>query len=348
MRDGGRGGELASALGLDRLIAQPFVSLSSGEHRRLLIGEALCAEPRVLVLDEPFDGLDRDTRTDVHAVLEEAGQRTTMVLITHREEEVPDYVTHVAVLGDGGVKKQGARADMQGALSEMRHTRQRPPCQNGQPHAVIAAQEHTCTPEGRRSSIEHSHSATDERRQPHTPATTQASSRGSRTAPSLTDTLDTLTPEQRELVVEFLNGGLSLDPNFATCGQISGNGATREQTSGDDHENSSENVLLEMSNVTVSYDGRCILPGVSWRVRSGENWALTGPNGCGKSTLVRLAYSDHPQRYSNDVSIMGRRSGSGASIWQMRETVGIVTPWLHLQHHNSPFSAHAVSHCALN
>ena len=54
--DGGLGSALADALGLRPLLTQPFVSLSSGEHRQLLIGEALCAEPRVLVLDEPFDG----------------------------------------------------------------------------------------------------------------------------------------------------------------------------------------------------------------------------------------------------------------------------------------------------
>ena len=101
--------------------------------------------------------------------------------------------------------------------------------------------------------------------------------------------------------------------------------------------------LLEVSDATVTYDGRDILKGVTWRVRPGENWAVTGPNGCGKSTLVRLVYADHPQMYSNDISILGRRRGTpGVSIWELRQGVGMVTPFLHLEYQHRPISAFRV------
>ena len=64
----------------------------------------------------------------------------------------------------------------------------------------------------------------------------------------------------------------------------------------------------------------------------GENWKISGPNGCGKSTLVNLVTGDHAQCYSNEVTVMGMRRGQGESIWDSKKFVGIVSPSLHQQH----------------
>ena len=82
--------------------------------------------------------------------------------------------------------------------------------------------------------------------------------------------------------------------------------------------------------MSVSHGGRPILRDINWTVRAGERWAVVGPNGSGKTTLLSLLCGDHPQAYSNDVRLFGRRRGTGESIWDVKRNVGLVSPELHL------------------
>src|SRR5262249_18037269 len=86
--------------------------------------------------------------------------------------------------------------------------------------------------------------------------------------------------------------------------------------------------VVELRNVDVSHAGRPILRDIRWTVRAGEGWAVLGPNGSGKTTLLSLLCGDHPQAYSNDVRLFGRRRGSGESIWEIKRQVGLVSPEL--------------------
>jgi molybdate transport system ATP-binding protein len=88
--------------------------------------------------------------------------------------------------------------------------------------------------------------------------------------------------------------------------------------------------IVELHNVTVSHGGRSILRDVTWTVRAGERWAAVGPNGSGKTTLLSLLCGDHPQAYSNDVRLFGRRRGTGESVWDVKRQVGLVSPEFHL------------------
>jgi molybdate transport system ATP-binding protein len=88
--------------------------------------------------------------------------------------------------------------------------------------------------------------------------------------------------------------------------------------------------VIELRNVTVSHGGRTILRDVNWTVRAGERWAVLGPNGSGKTTLLSLLCGDHPQAYSNEVYLFGRRRGTGESIWDVKRNVGLVSPEFHL------------------
>jgi ABC-type molybdenum transport system, ATPase component/photorepair protein PhrA len=72
-----------------------------------------------------------------------------------------------------------------------------------------------------------------------------------------------------------------------------------------------------LNNGFVQYDGKAIINGLSWQVRANENWQIIGPNGAGKSTLLSLITGDHPQGYSNDLTLFGRRRGSGETIWDI-------------------------------
>ncbi|KAG2235932.1 hypothetical protein INT48_004262 [Thamnidium elegans] len=93
---------------------------------------------------------------------------------------------------------------------------------------------------------------------------------------------------------------------------------------------SSNDPVIEMNNVKVTYSGNPILRDISWTVRKGERWALLGPNGSGKTTLLSFMTGDHPQAYANDLSLFGRRRGTGESIWEIKERVGMVSPEIHL------------------
>ncbi len=224
-----------------RLVRGPLLDrglrhLSTGEIKRVLIAEALAGRPRLLVLDEPFEGLDPQGRFVLRNSLEDlmfAG--TQIVLVTHRIGEIPDAVSHVIRLKDCRVVAQGTRREMLQSVS-------------------------------RQSPV---------RRFPFT------------------------SP------VEEFHGGES-DPQ-------------------------AEPVIV-MRNVSVAYGRRTVLRGVTWTLRRGENWAIQGPNGAGKSTLLAMIAGDHPQAYANEVHLFGRRRGTGESIWEIRERIGMISPELQLRY----------------
>jgi molybdate transport system ATP-binding protein len=88
--------------------------------------------------------------------------------------------------------------------------------------------------------------------------------------------------------------------------------------------------VIVLKNVTVSHGGKPILRDITWTVRAGERWAVLGPNGSGKTTLLSLICGDHPQAYSNDVTVFGGRRGGGESIWDVKRRIGLVSPEMHL------------------
>ena len=56
---------------------------------------------------------------------------------------------------------------------------------------------------------------------------------------------------------------------------------------------------------------------------------IEGPNGSGKSSLLEMITGDHPQAYSNDLHLFGRRRGSGETVWDIKKNVGVVSARLH-------------------
>lgn len=98
-------------LGIADLGGRRLRSLSYGQQRKVFLARALAPGPDLLVLDEPFSGLDAASRRDVNALLERlarAGQR--FLLVTHRAEEMIPAVNRVLVLESGRVAFSGTRA----------------------------------------------------------------------------------------------------------------------------------------------------------------------------------------------------------------------------------------------
>jgi len=104
-------GRLLRRFGLESFARRRMLTLSYGERRLALIARALVASPRVLLLDEVFNGLDHERRRMLMRYLE-SSRRSQMpwVLAVHRSEDLPRSVTHVLMLEGGRITYNGPRA----------------------------------------------------------------------------------------------------------------------------------------------------------------------------------------------------------------------------------------------
>jgi molybdate transport system ATP-binding protein len=84
-----------------------------------------------------------------------------------------------------------------------------------------------------------------------------------------------------------------------------------------------------MKNIQIKYGEHTILQNLDWKVNQGEKWLLKGRNGAGKSSLLSMITGDHPQAYSNEIYLFGKRRGSGESIWDIKQKTGYISPELH-------------------
>lgn len=221
--------QVIGQLELDKLLERQVVELSNGERRKVAIAQALLKKPRLLILDNPFTGLDERFRTKLAKNLDSLmqGNMRVMIVGTSRDE-IPSRITHVLLVKDKHV-----------------------------------------TPLARR-------------------------------------------PARRTREIQL--GKSSNLPKSASAFES----ATRGKP------------LVRMKNVSVSYNGTPVLRDVNWVVCENEKWALLGPNGAGKTTLLSLILADNPQAYANDITLFGKRRGSGESIWEIKQNIGWVSPELQL------------------
>ncbi|WP_051309363.1 ATP-binding cassette domain-containing protein [Desulfogranum japonicum] len=96
--------------------------------------------------------------------------------------------------------------------------------------------------------------------------------------------------------------------------------------------------LVELRHGFASYGGKTIFQDINLTIHRLEHTLITGPNGCGKSTLIQLITGDHPMCYQNNLHIFGRKRGTGESIWDIKKDMGIVSSELH-RNHRIPGSA---------
>ncbi len=211
-------------LGLEALRGLSLIKLSNGETRRARLARALLSHPEMLILDEPFLGVDHAGRSEVATMLGTLIDQGLKVVLITRPAVLPEWVTHVLELDQLAVRWQGTRAEFLARLPRQVERSVAPP-----------------------------------------------------------------------------------DPPPPRHGPP----------------------IIELRQVNVTYGERAILRDVSWTVHAGERWAVLGPNGSGKTTLLSLLCGDHPQAYSNDLWLFGRKRGTGESIWDIKHKVGLLSPELH-------------------
>ncbi|MCL9667100.1 molybdate ABC transporter ATP-binding protein ModF [Rosenbergiella epipactidis] len=231
---------LAERFGIVPLLDRPFKVLSTGETRKTLLCQALMSTPDLLILDEPFDGLDVDSRAALQQLLLELQQQgLTLVFVINRFEDIPPFVGRVGLLIEGHLQPLAPREQVlaDNVVAQLHHLEQ------------LSAVK---LPE--------------------------------RDTPTNVPALPSSTP------------------------------------------------LIRLVSGRVSWDDNVIINNLTWQVNPGEHWQITGPNGAGKSTLLSLVTGDHPQGYSNDLTLFGIRRGSGETLWDIKKHIGYVSSSLHLEY----------------
>ncbi len=240
VKDPARCARLAEQFGISALLDRRFKYLSTGETRKTLLCQALMTDPQLLILDEPFDGLDVNSRQQLAALLADLHSAgITLVLVLNRFDEIPEFVQFAGVLADCTLSETGEKSSLlqQALVAQLAHSE-------------------NWTASLSRSRMSH------------------------RARHALADSAPRIV----------LNDGV------------------------------------------VSYNDRPVINHLSWTVNPGEHWQIVGPNGAGKSTLLSLVTGDHPQGYSNDLTLFGRRRGSGETIWDIKKHIGYVSSSLHLDY----------------
>jgi molybdate transport system ATP-binding protein len=221
---------ILDALGIYDLKNAPLIQLSSGEHKRFQLAKSLLNPPQVLILDNPYSGLDVSARKELNNLLKEISTKGTQIILIPGTFSVPGFITHIGFLENKQFKFFCKKEIFP------------PEYFNRQKSKNIFFNED-------------------------------------------------LLPVSNE-AFQFDN-------------------------------------VIEMKNVHLKYGEHTILDNLNWKVKQGEKWLLKGRNGAGKSSLLSMITGDHPQAYSNEIYLFGKRRGSGESIWDIKEKTGFISPELH-------------------
>ncbi|EQL00438.1 hypothetical protein G6O67_000709 [Ophiocordyceps sinensis] len=272
-------------LKLSHLLDLAVTFLSHGQARRARIARALLMRPEVMLLDEPFMGLDPPTVAALSSLLQSlaAKESPRLVLSARPQDPLPEWITHLVYL----------RTDCQ--IESM-----------GPKEAVLDGLNNYVQGVKRGGLVE------DEKLPMH--SLLQVGRTLSSQAPSTTD--KATAPSK----------------------------PVQDQQSPD----STAEPLVEFDGCQVRYGDKVALgnwsqqtrrgkqDGLIWTVRRGERWGVFGPNGSGKTTIVSLLGSDHPQTYSLPIKLFGRsrlpEPGSGLgplTFWDIQSRIGHSSPEVH-------------------
>ncbi|MBD2699619.1 ATP-binding cassette domain-containing protein [Spirosoma sp. BT702] len=102
---------LVDRLGLTPILDRSFLKLSNGQTRKARIGKALLRHPSILLLDNPFVGLDAGFRAELTQWLAELVDHGLTLVFVTEAVHIPDFVTNVATLEEGQIQWAGLRQE---------------------------------------------------------------------------------------------------------------------------------------------------------------------------------------------------------------------------------------------
>ncbi|EGQ8447075.1 molybdate ABC transporter ATP-binding protein ModF [Vibrio alginolyticus] len=230
--------QLINDLDLSHLKDSGFRVLSTGETRRVMLARALATQPDLVLLDNPFTGLDIAHRAALARYLHSLSQNVQLLITFSRESDMPEWINSIALFSAGKLDSTMDKSSWDN-------------------HPIIGQ-------------------------------------------------IKSQSEQQSEEMMSLIR----------------------------QHQHSTpfNNPIFELKNGTVEYTDKKIFTDLNWRIDKGQHWQVKGPNGCGKSTLLGLIFGDHPQCYSNDIDIFGKKRGTGETIWEIKQHIGMVSSALHLQY----------------
>ncbi|KPK57559.1 MAG: hypothetical protein AMJ59_18780 [Gammaproteobacteria bacterium SG8_31] len=95
--------EVIDRLHLEPVLDQPIDNLSKGYRRRVGLAQAIVHDPRVLILDEPTDGLDPNQKHEVRSLIREMAEDKIIVISTHILEEVHAVCNRAIIIAHGRI-----------------------------------------------------------------------------------------------------------------------------------------------------------------------------------------------------------------------------------------------------
>lgn len=93
--------QLPELVHIEALLHKPLIQLSNGENKRLQIAKAILQQPDLLILDNPFTGLDVEGRQSLNTIFATLAASGIQLLLVTAPSEIPPVITHVAVLEAG-------------------------------------------------------------------------------------------------------------------------------------------------------------------------------------------------------------------------------------------------------
>ena len=98
---GGDIGAVLKAMKIEYLADEPLIQLSNGENKKLQLAKALLQEPYILIMDQPFIGLDAGSRKDLHLIINHLADKGHVIILIATPDEIPACITQVLVLENG-------------------------------------------------------------------------------------------------------------------------------------------------------------------------------------------------------------------------------------------------------
>ncbi|MBQ2260476.1 MAG: ABC transporter ATP-binding protein [Loktanella sp.] len=121
-RDDGRVTDLLTKVGMLRYLHEYPHQLSGGEQQRVALARALAPKPRIMLMDEPFSGLDDRLRDDIRdetlEILKSEG--TAVLLVTHEPQEALRMADEIALMRDGRIVQRGSPYNIYNAPKDLK------------------------------------------------------------------------------------------------------------------------------------------------------------------------------------------------------------------------------------